>query len=84
MRPRDTSREAQRMLDEHHRRMTPAEKARLLRRAWNTARTLQLAGLRERFPEDGEDELELRWSRNRLGPELFSRVQAWRADRAHE
>lgn len=71
-------------MDEHHRRMTPAEKGEVLRRAWRTARVLQLAGLRERYPQESEAQLELRLAENWIGKTLFDRVQAWRAMHGHE
>jgi hypothetical protein len=45
-----------------------------LRDAWGTGRQLQLAGLRARFPEESEEQLELRLAERWLGPELFGRV----------
>lgn len=84
MQIRDTSPDAQELMDEHFRGMSPTEKGEVLRRAWRTARTLQLAGLRARFPEDDAEQLELRLARTWLGEELFERVRAWQASRADE
>lgn len=78
MRPRDTSPDVQRMLDEHYLRMTPAEKAEAVRDAWRTARTLALAGLRLDHPGETEAQLEARWAERRLGPELDARAEARR------
>ncbi len=72
------------MMDEHHRRMSPAEKGESLRRVWRTARALQLAGLRARHPDEDEEHLELRLAESWLGKELFARVQAWQAAREHK
>ena len=57
MRPRDTAPEVQRMLDEHYRQLSPMEEVELVRDAWRTARALQIAGLRDQFPDASEDEL---------------------------
>ena len=78
MRPRDTSPDAQRMMDEPHRRMTPGEKLQALEDAWETARTLALAGLRLDHPDETEDQLEDRWAERRLGTDLFQRARAYR------
>ena len=78
MRSRDTSSDVQRMMDEHYRRMTPAEKFAALEDAWQAARTLALAGLRLDFPIETEKQLELRWAERRLGTPLFRRAMAKR------
>ncbi|HHM13015.1 MAG TPA: hypothetical protein ENJ16_05640 [Planctomycetaceae bacterium] len=59
--------------------MSPAEKGGVLQCAWQTARCLQLAGLRRRFPNEDEESLELRLARIWIGDELFEKVQAWKA-----
>lgn len=76
MRPSDTASGIQRRMDEHYRRMTPAEKAEAVRDAWDTARTLALAGLRLDFPGESDEQLDARWAERRLGPALFGRVAA--------
>ncbi|MCB9913513.1 MAG: hypothetical protein H6828_00020 [Planctomycetes bacterium] len=78
MRPTDTSPEAQRLLDEHHRRMTPLERWRAVDQAWQTARALAFAGLRLDHPHATEAELEDLWAERRLGRELFAKVVAQR------
>jgi len=78
MRSRDTSSDVQRMMDEHQLRMTPAEKFAALDDAWQTARTLALAGLRLGFPDETEEQLDLRWAERRLGTPLFERAMAKR------
>ncbi len=70
------------MLDDHYRRMSPSEKVAVLRRAWCTARALQLVGLRRLFPEESEEQLELRLAERWLGPELFARARAGQASRS--
>jgi len=84
MRSRDTSSEVQKIMDEHYLQMTPAQKGELVRRAWNTARVLQLTGLRARFPDESVAQLELRLAENWLGSELFGRVRARQAQLADE
>jgi hypothetical protein len=76
MRPGDTAPEVQKRMDEHYRRMTPAEKAEAVRDAWNTARTLALAGLRLDHPGESDEQLEARWAERRLGRALFGRALA--------
>lgn len=81
MRPRDTDPAAQRLLDEHYRRMSPMEKVELVRDAWRTVRGLQLVGLRELHPLASEDELEEMLAERWLGTALFRRVRAWQEER---
>lgn len=78
MLPRDTSSDVQRLMDEHYRRMTPTEKLAAVDDAWQTARTLALAGLRLDFPQATEEQLALRWAERRLGKSLFERAMARR------
>lgn len=78
MRPGGTAPEIQERMDEHYRRMTPAEKAETVRDAWNTARTLALAGLRLDHPGESDEQLEARWTERRLGRALFGRALAHR------
>jgi len=84
MRTTDTAPLVQQKMDEYYRQMSPAEKADVLRRSWRTARALQLAGLRVRFPDDDEEQLELRLAETWLGADLFARVRAWQSTLAHE
>lgn len=76
MRPTDTSLEAQELMDDHYRRMSPAEKFEAVRDAWSSARALALAGLRLDHPGESEEALEARWAERRLGSELYARVVA--------
>ncbi len=78
MRPADTSPIVQKMMDEHYLRMTPAEKADVVRDAWETARALAFAGLRIDYPGEDEEQLEARWAERRLGTSLYRRVIAKR------
>ena len=77
---RDTSPDVQRRIDEHHRRMTPAEKAAALEEAWTTAIALQSAALRLEHPDASEADILDRIAAHRLGPELFAVVAAARAE----
>jgi hypothetical protein len=63
-------------MDAWYRSLSSVEKGDLIREAWNTARTLQLAGLRARFPDESEEQLELRLAERWLGRELFERAMA--------
>jgi hypothetical protein len=74
MRPADTSPEAWKVLLDLVRTMTPAE--RLQRTFEYSALVCNLAEstLRRKHPEASEREIFLRAARQRLGPELFTRV----------
>ncbi len=61
-------------MDGWYRSLSPTERGELLREAWHTGRELQLAGLRARFPDETEEQLELRLAERWLGRELFARV----------
>ena len=78
MRSPDTSGDVQRMMDTHYRRMNPAEKLASVDDAWQTARIVALAGLRLDFPEETEEQLDLRWAERRLGKRLFEHAMAQR------
>lgn len=69
-------------MDEYYRGLSLAEKAELIRDAWQTARNLQLAGLRLQHPDESEERLELRLAERWLGTKLFERVQAWKRERS--
>jgi len=64
----------QRLLDEHYRSMTPAEKAHAVAEAWTVATLLQSAAIRAERPGVGATELEDLLAARRLGPELFARA----------
>jgi hypothetical protein len=63
-------------MDAWYRSLSSVEKGDLIREAWNTARALQLAGLHARFPDESEEQLELRLAERWLGRELFERAMA--------
>jgi len=76
--PSDTAREAQEVLDNLYRRMSPAAKLARVRDLTLAVNQLALAGLRARYPEETEPELLLRLARLRLGQaivEEFSGAQ---------
>ncbi len=75
----DTTPAAQRILLERYRRMTFAEKARIVRDLTRTADTLALAGAKQRHPNASEQELLLQLAAVRLGPDLTFRAYGWRA-----
>ncbi len=85
MRPRtglsDTSPEALAKQIELYRRMTPVQKARLVRDVTLTANIMGLAGLRQRHPAADDRELLLRLAVLRLGEELVARAYHWRPPR---
>jgi hypothetical protein len=66
----DTSPEAERVLIEVSRRMTPAQKWRLLGRMYRDARALHAAGLRYRNPAITPREVTADWIRRNLGIDL--------------
>ena len=80
-RPADTTPEAWAKQFELYRRMTPAQKARLVREVTLAANAFALAGLRQRHPNVSEGELLLRLAVLRLGEELVARAYGWRPPR---
>jgi hypothetical protein len=66
----DTSPEAERVLVEVFRRMTPEQKWLLLGRLYDDARALHAAGMRLRFPAITPTEITAAWIRTNLGVEL--------------
>ncbi len=72
--PADTSAAAQAVQDALWRRASPAEKLVQVARLSRAVEQLAIAGLRHRYPTEGERELFLRRAASRLGPELVSRI----------
>jgi hypothetical protein len=70
----DTDAEAERVQVEIYRRMSPARKVELVFDAIETARVLAFAGLRQRYPEAGPEELRRRFFGLWLGEELATKV----------
>lgn len=71
----DTSEDAQRVLAEVFRRMSPAQKLEMVEEMSNNARELAPCGIRARHPEYGPDAVEHALHRLLLGDELADR--AW-------
>lgn len=81
MRPFDTTPQTQARMDAWYRSPTPTERGGIVLALWEQGRALQLAGLRARFPDESEEQLELRLAELWLGAELFARVMAYRTAR---
>lgn len=64
----DTTPEAARMVADIYRRMTPAQKARLIQDAWRRARDLHAAGYRLRFARATAPDIFADWLNVTLGP----------------
>ena len=76
----DTSPEAERVLIELLREASPARKIEMVLGANRTARTLALAGLCERHPEESDARLWRRLADLELGPELAAKAYGPLAD----
>ncbi len=74
MRPADTSPEAWQVLLDLERRMTPGQKLASVLEHSRFVRSLVLAGLRRRYPDETERRIFLRYALQTLGPELFEKV----------
>jgi hypothetical protein len=68
--PCDTSPEAERVLIEVYRRMTPGEKWLLLGQMYADARALHAAGVRHRCPGATPDDILADWLRTQLGLDI--------------
>jgi hypothetical protein len=73
----DTSLEAERWLIERYRAMTPAQKIHMFRELSRASQELALAGIRERHPDAGDDELRMRVASTRLPASIMSTVFGW-------
>jgi hypothetical protein len=73
----DTSPEIEELVVAGWRRMTPAEKFRLVNELTSTARKLSLAGIRSRHPGASERELRLRLASFWLDRETMVRLFDW-------
>lgn len=80
--PFDTTREAERVRIDLLRRLPIARRLALAGGLMAFGRTLAMIGLRQRHPEATPEELETRYVRMVLGPELAGRVLAARRARA--
>lgn len=76
----DTSIEAERILLERYRAMTPAEKIAIARALTRTVHELALAGARLRHPEATDDELRLHVAATRLPRDVMAAAFGWHAD----
>jgi hypothetical protein len=70
----DTTPDIEDLQVEQWRRMSSVEIAALVAGAYRAARAMAMAGLRERFPGAGDDELLARFAALTLGDELARRV----------
>ena len=73
----DTTPETERIVVEGWRRMTPAEKFRLVNQLTSAARKLSLVGIRGRHPEATERELQLRLASFWLDRQTMIRLFDW-------
>ena len=74
---RDTAREAERIQVEAWRRMAPAQKLRIVSELVRATEELARAGIRERYPDAGEREVELRLRALRLDRATMIRLFDW-------
>lgn len=70
----DTTRESQKALTELYRKMSPEQKFRRIFSAYETGRTLAMAGLRRLHPDASDSELWHLWAQKHLGDELYEEV----------
>lgn len=73
----DTSRDAERILFEHYRRLGPSERLQLVFDLQATSDGLSLWGIRNRHPEADEREQRLRLAALKIGRELMIRAFGW-------
>ena len=72
--PNDTSPDAEAMMIELYRRMSPGEKLLRVFDAYQTGKSLALTGLTMRYPKASSDQLEMLWKRQHLGDTLFTEI----------
>ena len=72
--PRDTSPEAWKIYLDLQRKLTPAQRMQQVFELSEAMRQLQMAGLRQQYPDADEREIFLRAARANLGRELFQKV----------
>jgi len=73
----DTSADAERVLVEGYRRMSPAERLRKVGELGSLARALVLADIRRRHPDATPHECALRLASRFIEPELMRRAFGW-------
>src|SRR5262249_33455205 len=74
-RPSDTSPEAQRVLTEAYRALTPGARLRLLGQEFRLARSLHESGFLPRNPRASRREARDSWGAMLLGPDLWNRIE---------
>jgi hypothetical protein len=74
MMPNDTSPQAEAIMIELYRRMSPGEKLMRVFDAYQVGKSLALAGLAMRYPNASSEQLEILWKRQHLGEALFTEV----------
>jgi len=74
MNKKDTSPEAQQVLDEIYRKMPLEVKFRHIFEAYQTGKMLAMAGLRDRHPNASEKKIWYLWAKQHLGEKLFNKV----------
>ncbi len=74
MSPNDTSPDAEAVMTELYRRLSPGEKLLRVFEAYQTGKSLTLAGLAMRHPQVSTEQLEMLWKRQHLGTTLFTEV----------
>ena len=67
----DTTPEVRNVQCELYRRMSEAEKLKLVFETYRAGKRLAMTGLRMRHPDAGEEEIARLWARQHLGAELF-------------
>lgn len=77
----DTHPEAERVLREAYRRMSLAEKVRIMGDLYGTARRLHAAGVRYRNPSATQEMVDEDWRILALGPELVRKIREERQQR---
>jgi hypothetical protein len=75
--PSDTSLDAERVLVEGYRRMSPGEKLRRVRELTHAVQQMALARIRAAHPADGEAELRLRLASLWLDPQVMKEAFGW-------
>jgi hypothetical protein len=70
----DTSPEAQQILLDIYRKMSPAVKVRRIFDTYQTGKMLAMAGLRQLHPNATEKQIWLLWAKRHLGEKLFNEV----------
>ena len=73
-RPRDTSPDADSAQFQLLRRMTPQQRAEIMTALTFAVQDLAMAGVRQRFPGESEDQLRLRLAADRLGENAVRRI----------